>query len=99
MYKKSNSYKTETPDNKSKFFTKKGWLNEYGLACGYQEKIDNGNGYILELWWTNGAYFVRLWNDITMKEDSYLVTHLLTEARENFITLRRNIHSGLIKPE
>ena len=99
VYKQSNSFKTETSETRGKFFTKAGWLNDYALSCGYIEKIDNGNGYELELWKTNNTYFVRLWNGVTGTDDSYFSTSSLTEARENFKTLRRNIHSGLIKPE
>lgn len=98
MKTQSNSFKIETQENKDKFFTKAGWLNAYGLSCGYIEKITIDAGYELELWAQHGTYFVRLWNNETMTDDSYLTTQSLTEARENFKTLKRNILSGLIKP-
>ena len=97
-YQKSNDYADNTQENKEKFFTKAGWLNDYALCCGYMEEIEFTNGYDLTLYKLNGAYIVSLYNNHTKTRDSYYAAPTLSEARHNFITLRRNISTGLIKP-
>lgn len=42
----------------SKFYTKKGLLNDYALSCGYIEKHDN-NGIVTKLFKEHDVYHVR----------------------------------------
>jgi len=97
-YQKSNDYAYNTQENKEKFFTKAGWLNDYALCCWYMEEIEFTNGYDLALYKLNDVYIVSLYNNHTKISDSYCVASTLSEARHNFITLRRNVSTGLIKP-
>lgn len=35
-----NAYATDGDDNRRTFYTSRGWLNAYALACGYMEAVD-----------------------------------------------------------
>lgn len=96
----SNAYRLDRyNEDASKFYTAKGQLTSYALACGYQETIDFnvlGLDIQLELWYLHNRYYVRAWNFTEGKEISHATYDSLTEARDNFNTLKRNIKNRLI---
>lgn len=66
-----------------KFYTKKGKLTSYGLACGYIEQEKN-NGISTVLWAECNIYHVRQHNHNTGNRIFWHSFHLLNDARQCF---------------
>lgn len=52
-----NAYTSDTADTVARFYTSRGWLNTYALACGYMEAVEV-HGVRLTLY-AEGCYHVR----------------------------------------
>ncbi len=72
-----------------KFYTKRGRLNRYGLACGYIEKTETKVGSC-SLYMDGSVIHVTLFNRDTNHRRQFS-THLVKEARKVYSTVRREL--------
>lgn len=79
--------------SESKFYTKKGLLTPYGLACGYIEKSEI-NGRVKQLYREHDCYHVQLFDHNTMQREvweSFPISEpggALTKARKLYFSLK-----------
>lgn len=70
-----------------KFYTKKGWLTNYALSCGYIEKVEKGT-VRTTLWMEHGTIHVRQFDDTKgEKHVCWFSYSSVTAARESFKVL------------
>lgn len=79
-----------------KFFTSRGWLTDYALACGYietqAEKVTNTGtlehpnfkGISVDMWLYSGVYHIRVHNFTEGKRVLWECEDTLPEARKFF---------------
>lgn len=78
-------------DDLDKFYTKKGWLTEFALGCGYLERIDHHENWITL--WKEGCYHVR-WHDFkNEKRICWEGFDNLKEARKFFKKLAKKLET------
>lgn len=74
----------------SQFYTKRGRLTSYALACGYIEKhYDNSQS--VTLWYEGSVYHVRHFDHKLIKWYLDSCYETLTEARKAFDTCVKNV--------
>ena len=76
-----------------KFYTKKGWLTPYALACGYIEINRGGNiaeaRFRLTLELDSGVYHVRMYDHLEHCRIAWDCFEYLNDARRAFSKLAR----------
>ena len=80
-----------------KFFTSRGWLTNYALACGYietqeEEVINHGftdhpnfEGVSVSMWLEGSVYHIRVHNFTEVKRVLWECKETLPEARKFFV--------------
>lgn len=88
-------------DTLTRFYNKSGWLSQYALGCGYIEQIrfnkqiSDFQDIVLTLE-KDGNYHVKAYNHTLGHRIAWNSYDTYTEAKDNFITLRRCIGNKLI---
>ena len=80
----------------AKFYTKKGWLTAYGLACGYIETVDSDR-YTVELF-VSGGIHVRAYDHEEKYRISWDCYDTISEARKAFSALCRELKVKRVIP-
>lgn len=76
----------------SEFYTKKGQLTRYGLACGYIHKYEHLQQTVT-LWMEGGVYHVRRYNHFHNKRVFWDSFDKLSDARKRYAEAFTNIKS------